>query len=197
MRTASVFTALFLALGCSSDDGPAPTSDGPIMNRPDGAVSSCQTAKAKEVAGCSTTIGESFPCDGQSHVPATDAGTGLAWSHDPPHSGAHWGQWETDWSEHTTPVPRPKWVHNLEHGGVVLLHNCPAGCDTELAVLRKVLTERPALRLIMTPDPDLTDERFAAVAWTWVYRFDSPDLATLLCFVDQHEGNAPEDIPKS
>ena len=89
-------------------------------------------------------------------------------------------------------VDRGNWVHNLEHGHVVLLYSCPEGCDAELAVLREVLAARPAVSFVLTPDTELPVPRFAAVTWTWILRTDAPDLATLLCFVDQHAGHAPE-----
>jgi hypothetical protein len=149
-------------------------------------------ADFSEVRGCAEPIGQPFCSEGQMHVAE---GADVAWMSDPPHSGPPYPSWET-WGEHTAEVvPRGNWVHNLEHGGVVLLHFCPDGCEAELDVLRDVIAQRPDLRILMTQDPELPGERFAAVSWTWVYRFDAPNLATLLCFVDQHEGHAPEDVP--
>lgn len=144
-----------------------------------------------EVDGCDAPVGTPFCSEGQDHVPQD---TEVAWVSNPPHSGPHYPTWLT-WTEYPEPAPRGNWVHNLEHGGVVLLYHCENGCDAEVEVLREVMTARPDLRIILTPDPELEGERFAAVSWTWVYRFDTPDPDTLLCFVDQHEGHAPEDIP--
>jgi hypothetical protein len=148
-------------------------------------------ADFSEVRGCASVIGDAFCSEGQMHVPD---GTDVPWMHDPPHSGPHYASWES-WGEHMEIVPRGNWVHNLEHGGIVLLHSCPGGCETELDVLRDVIAQRPNLRILMTQDPELPGDRFAAISWTWVYRFDAPNLATLLCFADQHEGHAPEDVP--
>jgi hypothetical protein len=144
-----------------------------------------------EVEGCAEPVGEPFCSEGQAHV---EAGTEIDWEHDPPHSGPHYPMWAL-WGEHDQTVERGNWVHNLEHGGIVLLHLCPGECETELDILRDVIAQRPELRILVTPDPELQGERFAAVSWTWVYRFDAPDLDTLLCFVDQHENHAPEDVP--
>ena len=133
-----------------------------------------------------------FAAEGAAHVPD---GTKIAYRHNPPHSGDHYSAWETRRGEHAKPVPRGRYVHNLEHGHVLLLYDCPRGCAQGLSVLRQVLAKRPRASLILTPDPLLDPPRFAAVAWRWVYETDAPDLATLLCFVDQHLGLAPEDAP--
>jgi hypothetical protein len=154
----------------------------------------CETpaAEVSRIEGCAEPIGEPFCSEGQPHV---EQGTDIEWMADPPHSGPHYPTWET-WGEHDMVVPRGNWVHNLEHGGIVLGYRCNDDCPDELEVLREVVAMRPDLRILLTLDPLLPgDERFSAIAWTWVHRFDAPDLATLLCFVDQHENHAPEDVP--
>jgi len=149
-------------------------------------------AEVSRIEGCAEPIGEPLCSEGQQHV---EQDTDVPWMADPPHSGPHYPTWET-WGEHDMVVPRGNWVHNLEHGGIVLSYRCNDDCADELEVLRAVVAMRPDLRILLTKDPLLPgDERFAAIAWTWVYRFDAPDLATLLCFADQHENHAPEDVP--
>jgi hypothetical protein len=143
------------------------------------------------VRGCPEPVGEAFCSEGADHVPD---GTEIAWLSDPPHSGPHFPMWET-WGEHEQSVARGNWVHNLEHGGIVLAYLCPGGCEAELDVLRDVIAARPDLRILMTADAALPGPRFAAISWTWIHRTDAPDLDTLLCFVDQHENHAPEDVP--
>lgn len=148
-------------------------------------------AAVTEIEGCAEPVGEPFCSEGAAHV---KDGTTIVWQSNPPHSGPHYPMWQT-WGEHPETVPRGNWVHNLEHGGIVLTYLCPSECPEELDVLRQVIAERPDLRILMTSDPELGQEGFAAISWTWIHRFDTPDLATLLCFADQHEGNAPEDVP--
>lgn len=180
--------AVALSAGCSSDTPRDPDGGSSDLGGP-----SCKTASYTMVSTCKDVVGKSFPCAGQNHVIPSDAG--IAYSHNPPHSGPHWPIWETTPGEHKSPIPRGKWIHNLEHGAVVLLYSCPSGCDAGLKVLRDALAQRPKKSLLLTPDPELSSPRFAAVSWTWVYRTDAPKLDTLLCFIDQHEGNGPEDIP--
>lgn len=150
-----------------------------------------EPAPFTEVDGCAM-LGESFCSEGQMHVAQDSV---VEWMHDPPHSGPHYPTWES-WDEHDEVVPRGNWVHNLEHGGIVLTYRCDGDCEPEVAILRDAMNQRPDLRILLTEDPFLPgDERFAAIAWTWVYRFDPPVLDELLCFADQHENHAPEDVP--
>jgi hypothetical protein len=150
-----------------------------------------EPAELTEVDGCEV-VGESFCSEGQEHVPQDSE---VEWMSDPPHSGPHYPTWEL-WGEHDSTVPRGNWVHNLEHGGIVLSYRCADPCEAELEILRDVIGQRPDLRVLLTPDPFLPGrERFAAISWTWIHRFDAPDLEELLCFADQHENHAPEDVP--
>jgi hypothetical protein len=150
----------------------------------------CEPFPSNSVAECAEIIGEGFCSEGGVHV---DIGSTIEWGHEPPHSGDHFPTWETA-GEHAEVVERGYWVHNLEHGWIVLAYNCPAGCDAELEQLRAVLAARPDLDILMTEDPLLEGSKFAAISWTWVHAFDEPVMAELLCFVDQHYDNAPESV---
>jgi hypothetical protein len=179
--------------GTSSSTGLEPTTTGADSST--GTVE-CEPGLAPadftEVDGCAEVVGESFCSEGQEHVLQDSE---VEWMSDPPHSGPHYPTWEL-WGEHDSTVPRGNWVHNLEHGGIVLSYRCADPCDAELEILRDVIEQRPELRILLTPDPFLPGrERFAAISWTWIHRFDAPDLEELLCFADQHENHAPEDVP--
>ncbi|PRP95132.1 DUF3105 domain-containing protein [Enhygromyxa salina] len=157
----------------------------------DGDGDVCNTAETTTVAACPEIIGEGFCSEGGIHV---EQDSEVTWTNNPPHSGDHYPTWEK-WGEHDTPVPRGNWVHNMEHGGLILLYNCPEGCDAELETLRMVLDMRPDSRILMTEDPLLDAPRFAVTSWNWVHEFDTPDLDELVCFVDQHYNHAPENVP--
>ncbi|MFV8751976.1 DUF3105 domain-containing protein [Nannocystaceae bacterium ST9] len=150
----------------------------------------CGPAEVTEVETCPAIVGEGFCSDPVSHVP-TD--TMIEWSHNPPHSGPHFPIWETE-GEHLEPVERGYWVHNLEHGWIILVYNCPDGCEPELDLLRSLFEARPDVTFLMTEDPLLDPPRFAAISWTWVYEFDVPVVEELLCFADQHFDHAPESV---
>jgi hypothetical protein len=153
----------------------------------------CYTRSFTAVPGCPAEgIGTSLPCEAFCHL-AYSAPTNN-YSTNPPASGPHYPSPEHVLGEHTSPVPRGRYVHSMEHGAIILAYNCPSGCAAELGVLRQVLAARTGYwdQIIMTPDPLMTTTRFAAIAWTWAYTFDTPDLAALLCFVDQHENHGRE-----
>jgi hypothetical protein len=151
----------------------------------------CGQADATTISGCPAIVGVGFCSEGGGHLPE---GSDIEWTNNPPHSGPHYPSWETK-GEHTDPVARGNWVHNLEHGWIVFVYNCPSDCEAELDVLREVVDMRPGASILITPDPLLDGPRFAALSWTWVHEFDAPELDELLCFVDQHYDNAPESIP--
>ena len=151
----------------------------------------CEMFEYTEIAGCEEPVGEQFCSEGSAHLPLEME---LEWEANPPHSGPHWPMWAT-WGEHDSTLEREYWIHNLEHGGIVLSYRCAGGCEAEVDVLRAVMEMRPDLRILITPDPELPSDGFAAISWTWVHGFETPDLDELLCFVDQHENHAPEDVP--
>lgn len=182
----------------SASTDPAPTTTDPSTGADSttGVAEECEPglepADFTVVEECAAVVGEPFCSEGQEHVPQD---SDIAWMSDPPHSGPHYPTWEL-WGEHDSTVPRGNWVHNLEHGGIVLSYRCADPCEAELEILRDVVEQRPELRILLTPDPFLPGrEPFAALSWTWIHRFDAPDLDELLCFVDQHENHAPEDVP--
>lgn len=184
--------------GTSTSTGPEPTTTETSTGSADSSTGAAECepglepAEFTEVDGCAEVVGEPFCSEGQDHVPQDSE---IPWMSDPPHSGPHYPTWEL-WGEHDSTVPRGNWVHNLEHGGIVLSYRCADPCDAELEILRDVVEQRPELRILLTPDPYLPGrERFAAISWTWLHRFDAPDLEELLCFADQHENHAPEDVP--
>jgi hypothetical protein len=57
------------------------------------------------------------------HVPV---GSTIQWNSNPPSSGPHFPIWAA-YQSYTAPVPRGYYVHDLEHGAVVLLSNCGDG----------------------------------------------------------------------
>src|SRR5438105_14857462 len=78
------------------------------------------------------------PIEGQMHInpPAT-----ISYRDNPPASGNHYPV-PAPWGVST--VQREQWVHNLEHGGIVLVYNCPAGCDADVQKLIALRNRRKA-----------------------------------------------------
>jgi hypothetical protein len=133
------------------------------------------------------------PIEGQLHVdpPAT-----VSYRDNPPASGNHYPV-PAPWGQGT--YPRETWVHNLEHGGIVLLYNCPTGCDADVQKLVALRARRPAdqfheVRVLITPD-SLMPHKFAAIAWGWRWQGDTIDEGVINCFIGDRYDKAPESIP--
>ena len=59
----------------------------------------------------------------------------VQYDHDPPTSGCHYniqGQAPIAPGVYNQEIPAEYWVHNLEHGYIVVLYNCPSGCDSDV-----------------------------------------------------------------
>ena len=118
----------------------------------------------------------------------------------PPSSGQHYPVW-ADFGVYDFPLPRGFWVHNLEHGAVVVTYHCPEGCASEVAAATAWLGQLSAdaacaagrPRVLLVPDP-LLDVRWAASSWGFTLRSDCFDSAAFSDFYTQHVGqpSAPE-----
>jgi hypothetical protein len=149
-------------------------------------------------ASCTFSI-DAPPLLPGTHVPI---GTAIQWDSNPPSSGPHFPVWAA-YQAYSSPVPRGYYVHNLEHGAIVLLYNCSSPCPEIVAALEAVSNTIPddplcsaldagvRVRSLVTPDP-LLDVRVAAAAWGWTYRADCVDVASLSSFAAAHYGQGPE-----
>jgi hypothetical protein len=145
---------------------------------------------------CSAVTG-AHELDAGVHVAACSE---ITYSTNPPSSGEHYPSW-ADFGVYDFPLPRGYWVHNLEHGAVVVTYNCPAGCDDDVerasAWLAQLTPDAacstgPA-RVLLVPDP-LLDVPWAASAWGFTLRADCFDVEAFSTFVSDHVGQptAPE-----
>lgn len=133
------------------------------------------------------------------HVPA---GTPIEWSTNPPATGMHYPAW-AEWDHHYTSLDRGYWMHNAEHGGIVLLYRCPEGCpeviDALLDVVRSFQADGSCQapvrnRLIVAADPLLPPEvQVAAVGWSSIYTASCFDPYVKI-FAGTRYNRAPEDL---
>jgi hypothetical protein len=168
--------SLLLVAACSDEPGPS--------SQP---VGSCD--------GVLATVAEA----GGRHVPID---TDITWSSNPPASGPHYQNWAR-WDREYASLDRRYWLHNVEHGGLALLYNCPDGCPDVVEALRTRVRERPVdptcggqvyNRMLIAADPLLPDGvKVAAVAWDVLYT-DSCVDPYLELFVTQRYNRAPEDL---
>ena len=145
-----------------------------------------------------------YPLQPGIHVPVGTVIT--SWNSNPPSSGQHypiWGKWNHT-NDASAPLPRGYYVHNEEHGGVVLLYNCPEGCPDEISAMQAIIADLPpdplctapavSTRTLITADPALPSGiRFAAAAWGFTYTADCFDVQSMRDFILAHYAQGPED----
>lgn len=125
----------------------------------------------------------------------------ITYSMNPPVYGDHYPVWAA-YKSYSFPVPLGFLVHNLEHGAVELLYNCPQGCADEVERAQTFLDALPLdprctaevkHQTILSPDPTLPS-RWAAVAWGHSLTADCFDGAAFQSFYDANVGHGPEDL---
>ena len=137
--------------------------------------------------GTCTAVIESHPDEGATHIPCTSPAVYMT---NPPSSGNHYPIWAA-YQTYTSLVPWGNLVHCLEHGAIVIVYNCPAGCADEVARAQAWIDALPAdpacgtNRLVLAPDPAL-DVRWGASAWTWTLRSDCFDETAFTQFFTDH-----------
>lgn len=151
---------------------------------------------------CKVTITENLPNFGATHHPVC---TKLTYETNPPSSGDHWNIWAA-FRSYTDPVPREMYVHNLEHGAIVMAYACGASCP-EVPVAFEDAADAFGVdplcagkpnsakrsRIVITPDP-LLDEPIGLAGWRATYVATCVDPPSLLDFVEKHYANGPENI---
>ena len=160
--------ALLLAcVGCAGDDAGGAAVAGSDL------CTSC--------GGCA----EALPVTSRLHVTGP-----LEYPDPPPVGGDHDPCW-APWGVHSEAVPPRNWVHNLEHGGVVFLYNCPDGCSADLEAFAALA--RANQRTLLTPYADLP-ARFALVAWGHRILSACVDKPVFQAFYDMHFDHGPESL---
>jgi hypothetical protein len=149
---------------------------------------------------CGAAVVHAAPTS-EEHVPV---GTVVAYPTNPPCGGDHYAIWAT-WGVHTQPLPPGYWVHDLEHGGVVMLYRCAnrAACPELATKVEAVAAALPAdplcdastrTRVVVLPDPDLpAGVEIAAASWGYAWTASCFDGDRLRAFALAAIGHAPED----
>jgi hypothetical protein len=187
--------ALLVASGCgggqattSKDGGGLPLDATQVV---DGTVDGAQ---------CTTTIAPHTD-EGATHVSCMAE---VSYLTEPPSSGNHYNSWAA-YQTYSAPIPWGNLVHSMEHGAIVIVYNCPAGCDADVANLQAFIDGLPLdsdcaptlgkNRIILMPDPDPNlGVKFAASAWDWTLRADCFDPVAFRQFFDDHYDHGREVI---
>jgi hypothetical protein len=150
----------------------------------------------------SGTVGTAVPDEGQTHV---DPSTVPTYKSYPPASGPHYS------AQGIAPVPwqtidtlqEGQYIHNLEHGGIAILYNCPSGTDCtalknslenyvkNLAPIEPTFHE---VKVVLSPYSRNMTKKVALVAWDYIEFLDSYDQAEITRFYENHVNQGPEKI---
>ena len=151
---------------------------------------------ASVAPGASAALGEAQPDMGRTHIAV---GAGQTYISCPPASGNHINVANLGpipakyYGPDDTTIPQG-WLHNLEHGGLVVLYSCKNGCpdDATLTKLKNFSTtgfpNSPVCNLpaglispVVTRFDDMTT-KFAALVWDRVLLQDTLDTDQMLKF---------------
>jgi len=129
----------------------------------------------------------SQPDYGRGHV---SIGTSLSYATDPPTSGTHWPIW-TEAGFYTSPQPKEKLVHSLEHGNIVIYYDRPS--EEALKTLRAWVGRYRGQwdGLVVVPKAGL-GQTLELTAWTKLLRLETWDPAAAAAFIDAYRGRGPE-----
>lgn len=180
-------TLAWLALTACGDDGSSDSADGSAVAldaSADGNVHEDAAVVASD-AGCTVPAEEAVEVMSALHVVGD-----IVYPDPPPAGGNHNACWGT-WGVHESELADERFVHNLEHGGVVFLHNCSEGCPDEVNALTQIVRTRPLT--IVTPYAALPT-RFGIVAWGQRLLSDCFDRDAFESFYFAHRDQGPESV---
>ncbi len=151
----------------------------------------------------SGTVGQPVPDEGRNHI---DPSTTPTYKFYPPASGPHYsaqGIAPLPWQTIDT-LQEGQYVHNLEHGGIAILYDCPSGTDCttlknalenyvkNLAPVEPTYNE---VKVVLTPYSKGMQKKVALVAWDYIEFLDGYDQAEITRFYENHVNQGPEQIP--
>jgi hypothetical protein len=157
-----------------------------------GYVFKANADKPKEVI-----LGIQHKNQGQDHI--TEGQKHAAYNSDPASSGPHRNDAQAPalWGVYTTELTPEIFVHNEEHGGIVVTYNPKLLSADQLKKLQDLFAPpysdakfTPTKALVMPREADT--HAIEVAAWTWTYNMDSYNQNTLEKFYLQHEGKSPE-----
>lgn len=141
-------------------------------------------------------IGQQHPSEGQQHISSVTE-KHAPYKSDPPTSGPH-----TDpaaWGVSEVEIPPEQYVHNMEHGGVIIMYkpDLPREQIAQLARIAQNLTvndkqqNNRGFKVLMTPRAQNTSP-IQMSSWLWSLNLDTIDQPKIQRFYREHLNNSPE-----
>ena len=127
----------------------------------------------------------------------------VTYTHNPPASGCHYslgyGNAPIQAGVYDQVIPPEYWVHNLEHGYIAVLYNCPNGCASQFQQLRDWFHSLPRdpsgkflyAKVIIIPWATLPVP-FACVCWDWYDPIPNFSVTEVQRFYVNHVDEGPE-----
>jgi hypothetical protein len=151
----------------------------------------------------SGTVGQPIADEGRTHV---DPSTTPTYKFYPPASGPHYS------AQGIAPVPwqtigtlqEGQYIHNLEHGGIAILYDCPSGTnctalknslENYVKNLAPIEPQFKEVKVVLSPYSRGMQKKVALVAWDYIEFLDGYDQAEITRFYENHVNQAPEQIP--
>lgn len=157
-------------------------------------VTACGGATPTAPTPVGPAPGVAVPNEGWNHVPE---GSVINYANNPPASGPHYPVW-LRYAEYAQAMPRGYWVHNLEHGAIVVLYrpDAPAAVIGQITDAFRSIPNDPQCghrRALLTPDP-LLPRLTAVVAADFVLSSDTVDAQAVRDFATARRGHGPEQV---
>jgi hypothetical protein len=154
---------------------------------------SCAVRVRKATGQCTASTVSRSPETGHTHLFVGSNITAAAF----PASGNHWGAWAKWGTVYSKPVKRGFYLHNLEHGGLVLSYKCAsatasAECQEAAANLTALANSFGEYRVIVTPDPE-QPTLYGIRGWRVGYQSDCFSEQRMLGFMGDHFRDGRED----
>jgi Protein of unknown function (DUF3105) len=163
-----------------------------------------QNASRLPFQSVSGTVGQEIADEGApNHI---DPSTTWTYKFYPPTSGPHYsvpGSAPAQWQTIDT-LLEGQFVHNLEHGGIAILYNCPSGqeCTTlknqlenYVRNLAPIEPQYNEIKVVMTPYARGMEKKVALVAWHYVDFLDGYNQDEITRFYENHVDHGPEQVP--
>ena len=157
-----------------------------------GLLTVSQVSKSKE-----PQIGVQHASQGQAHIKQGQAHA--AYNSDPASSGPHYNDNSSpaQWGIYTTEISPEVFLHNEEHGGVIVTYQPKLLAPDQLKRLQALFTPpysnkafKPAKAIVMPRAKDTQAIQIAS--WLYTLKLDNYNEPTVIKFFNQHAGNAPE-----
>jgi hypothetical protein len=150
-----------------------------------------------KAAGAAYTVTD----EGRNHVTRPEV---VTYKHQPPSSGNHYNDSlaPRPWGANQTAIQPEEYVHNLEHGGIVLVYKCTGGeCDDAYSQAQTLFGQLPQapgfqeVKFLSTPYQGMTP-KYALLAWDNEQDFTGfPSTSDATAFYNKFVNQGPEQQP--